>query len=35
MIAFRWLCCDYGPPPPKYVYTPPPPVYQPPLQSKG
>jgi opacity protein-like surface antigen len=35
MIAFRWLCCETAPPPPRYVYTPPPPVYQPPLQSKG
>ena len=35
MIAFRWLCCETLPPPPKYVYTPPPPVYQPPLHSKG
>jgi opacity protein-like surface antigen len=37
MIAFRWLCCETTPPPPRYVYTPPPPVYQPPppLHSKG
>lgn len=37
MIAFRWLCCETAPPPPRYVYTPPPPVYQPPppLHSKG
>jgi opacity protein-like surface antigen len=35
MLAFRWECCDFAPPPPKYVYTPPPYVPPPPLQSKG
>jgi opacity protein-like surface antigen len=36
-LGLRWTCCDFTPPPPRYVYTPPPPVYTPPppLRSKG
>jgi opacity protein-like surface antigen len=34
-LGLRWTCCDFAPPPPRYVYTPPPPVYTPPLRSKG
>ena len=37
MLGLRWTCCDFGPPPPRYVYRPPPPVYQPPppISSRG
>ena len=43
MLGLRFTCCDFAPPPPRYVYTPPqqyyppPPVYTPPppLRSKG
>ena len=35
-LGLRWTCCDFAPPPPRYVYTPPPPpAYIPPLRSKG
>lgn len=35
MLGLRWTCCDFAPPPPRYVYTPPPYVPPPPLQSRG
>lgn len=34
-LGLRWTCCDFAPPPPRYVYTPPPAYTPPPLPSKG